>query len=126
MKNFIEAQDCSKCQKRDLNGGCTRPGVCIYVDMLAGPGETRMRENALDPQIAERMGEKGYLSLTNKMDIARAREVFKKHPEMVNIITMLVQGKTYKQISKTLGVHPRTISKASGVWEGLKRFHEWK
>lgn len=34
-KAYVEAQDCRQCAKRDENGGCTKPGLCIYVDRLA-------------------------------------------------------------------------------------------
>ena len=119
MKAYVEAQDCRNCKKRDEHGGCTKPGLCIYVDKLAD-GETRMRENTMDPQIAERIGERGYLSLIDKMDIAKRRKIFKDQPIMSRIITMLVAGATYSDIEKALHVHRRTISKAKKLWKEMQ------
>ena len=119
MKAYVEAQDCRNCNKRDEHGGCTKPGLCIYVDKLAD-GETRMRENTMDPQIAERIGERGYLSLIDKMDIAKRRKIFKDQPIMSRIITMLVAGATYSDIEKALHVHRRTISKAKKLWKEMQ------
>lgn len=118
-KLMVEAQDCRLCPKRDENGNCTRPGVCIYVDKLAD-GDNRMREDTIDPQIAERLGETRYLSLVNKMDIARYREIFRNNPKLSKIITLLIAKVPWKTIEENLHVSSHTIDKANKLWQEMK------
>jgi len=119
MRDIIEAQDCRNCQKRDDSGGCTKPGLCIYVDKLAD-GTRRMKEDCIDPQKAERLGESGYLSMIEKMDIVKRKRIFEAQPVMSKIITLLVAGATYSDIEKALHVHRRTISKAKKMWMEMR------
>ncbi|MEN6317872.1 MAG: hypothetical protein ABFD82_03810 [Syntrophaceae bacterium] len=123
MKGFVAVQDCSKCPKRDDRGDCCKPGPCIWVDAYAD-GDTPLRESPIDPIIAERKGEKGYLNLVEKMDIARYKKLFKANPIMSKIITMLVAGATYSDIEMSLHVHRRTISKAKKLWLEMKEDKE--
>ena len=118
-KLMVEAQDCRLCPKRDENGNCTKPGVCIYVDKLAD-GDNRMREDTIDPQIAERLGETRYLSLVNKMDIARYRDIFRKNPELSKIITLLITKVPWKTIEENLRVSRHTVVKANKLWQEMK------
>jgi hypothetical protein len=118
-KAYVEAQDCRNCKKRDEHGGCTKPGLCIYVDKLAD-GETRMRENTIDPQIAERIGERGYLNLVDRMDIARRKKIFDKNPKMKDIITMLVAKVPWKDIEAALHVSRTTVTKANKLWHEMQ------
>ena len=119
MRDMIEAQDCRACAKRDDSGGCTKPGLCIYVDKLAD-GTRRMKEDCIDPQKAERLGESSYLSMVEKLDIAKRKRIFKTQPILKDIITLLIAGATYSDIEKALHVHRRTISKAKKMWMEMK------
>jgi hypothetical protein len=118
-KAYVEAQDCRRCPKWDSKGDCTGPGLCIYQNLFAD-GETRMRENTIDPQIAERIGERGYLSLIDKMDIARRKKIFDKNPKMKDIITMLVAKVPWKDIEAALHVSRTTVTKANKLWQEMQ------
>jgi hypothetical protein len=118
MKNVIEKQDCNKCGKMDKSGVCCKPGLCIYVDKLAD-GHVRQKEYSIDPQIAEKLGEKGYLSLINEMDIAKNKTIMRKNPVLSKIITMMVGGTTRKKLL-ALGYSYHMIRKASELWADIK------
>lgn len=118
-KAYVEAQDCRNCRKHDEHGGCIKPGMCIYVDRLAD-GNTRIRENTIDPRVSERMGEGGYLSCVEKMDITRRKKIFDKNPVMSKIITMLIAKVPWKDIESSLHVSRHTVSKAKRLWQEMK------
>jgi len=114
----IAIQDCGKCPKRDKAGDCQRPGPCIYVEQIAN-GNTRIKETTVDALRLEKVGEGRYLSVVEQMDIMEYRRIFKSNPKLSKIITLIVTGKSHREIM-SYGYSNRQVRQARKLWNDAK------